>query len=308
MSYQTSSIDITNDPNKRRRLLDLDERRKTAMESTQHLKEIFGNDLSSSSKQYVTCPKCGKEVGATRFAPHLHKCQSSSTTNTTSGNNTNSMNSSINSGIVSFLFNTFGSSSSSNTINNNTSNHNHSTTGTSTSTSRSRSSSITGYNSSLNNNNNNNQTLSPQSYRIMWDAPCHNCRSKDAPELMMLCDGCSHVYHIHCVIPRLETIPPSPWLCSRCLSRVVEYRNKPTTISNNNNNVLSALDKVMNGAVAGHESTIYGCDSCNMEIPSTAYRWRCLVCFETDVCESCLEKSFDLHKSNHYMVKLRMML
>jgi len=36
--------------------------------------DIFGNPLGSVKNKYVKCPMCSRDVGATKYAPHLHKC------------------------------------------------------------------------------------------------------------------------------------------------------------------------------------------------------------------------------------------
>ena len=47
-----------------------------------------------------------------------------------------------------------------------------------------------------------------------WDQiQCEHCRSTEDEECMVLCDMCDSGYHIHCLEPKLKSIPEGEWIC-----------------------------------------------------------------------------------------------
>ena len=64
---------------------------------------------------------------------------------------------------------------------------------------------------------------------------CEICAKKDGEEHMMLCDGCSHGYHIFCLKPELVVIPEGEWFCARACQRTwqekgVAIKAEPTEL------------------------------------------------------------------------------
>jgi hypothetical protein len=55
-------------------------------------------------------------------------------------------------------------------------------------------------------------------YRYYHDIRCASCDGPDHAEKLLLCDNCDSGFHIFCLSPPLEAIPPShqPWFCSEC--------------------------------------------------------------------------------------------
>ncbi|XP_010695167.1 lysine-specific demethylase JMJ17 isoform X2 [Beta vulgaris subsp. vulgaris] len=50
------------------------------------------------------------------------------------------------------------------------------------------------------------------------DQICEQCKSGLHGEVMLLCDRCNKGWHIYCLSPPLETIPPGNWYCLECLN------------------------------------------------------------------------------------------
>ncbi|GAB4856855.1 hypothetical protein Ancab_040504 [Ancistrocladus abbreviatus] len=50
------------------------------------------------------------------------------------------------------------------------------------------------------------------------DQICEQCKSGLHGEVMLLCDRCNKGWHIHCLSPPLEAIPPGNWYCFECLN------------------------------------------------------------------------------------------
>lgn len=50
------------------------------------------------------------------------------------------------------------------------------------------------------------------------DQICQQCKSGLHGEVMLLCDRCNKGWHIYCLSPPLESIPPGNWYCLDCLN------------------------------------------------------------------------------------------
>lgn len=50
------------------------------------------------------------------------------------------------------------------------------------------------------------------------DQICEQCKSGLHGEVMLLCDRCNKGWHIYCLSPPLEAIPPGNWYCLECLN------------------------------------------------------------------------------------------
>ncbi|GAB2296855.1 hypothetical protein Dimus_030956 [Dionaea muscipula] len=50
------------------------------------------------------------------------------------------------------------------------------------------------------------------------DQICEQCKSGLHAEVMLLCDRCNKGWHMYCLSPPLETIPPGNWYCFDCLN------------------------------------------------------------------------------------------
>ncbi|NBK22642.1 MAG: hypothetical protein EOM68_11500 [Spirochaetia bacterium] len=54
---------------------------------------------------------------------------------------------------------------------------------------------------------------------------CTVCKSLDADDRMLLCDGCDAPYHTFCLRPKLRAVPKGDWFCTTCkLKRVASQR------------------------------------------------------------------------------------
>ncbi|XP_030574550.1 bromodomain adjacent to zinc finger domain protein 1A isoform X2 [Archocentrus centrarchus] len=63
--------------------------------------------------------------------------------------------------------------------------------------------------------------LSSLERSILWsrsilNARCRICRCKGDADNMLLCDGCDRGHHIHCLRPRLKSVPEGDWFCPDC--------------------------------------------------------------------------------------------
>ena len=50
------------------------------------------------------------------------------------------------------------------------------------------------------------------------DLPCQVCRDHHHWESMLLCDNCDNGWHMYCVDPPMEEVPPGQWLCPDCIA------------------------------------------------------------------------------------------
>jgi hypothetical protein len=217
-----------------RALADLATKRHAVLAAVPLGLELYHNSLATVTKLLCKCPVCEREIGGSRFAPHLEKCQQR----------------------------------------------------------RQRALSVS-------------MPPEPPSTSVTppWTVVCWNCKLLEKPEFMMLCDGCSRAFHLWCVTPRLSEMPAGTWFCRRCMLRVdgatLQALSAPTKEAR-----LNAVQKIAAGRVGlSFEIVEYVCDLCDAAIHGS--RWRCLSCGEFDVCEACRDKGGKGHRSNHRMVKLK---
>jgi hypothetical protein len=60
-------------------------------------------------------------------------------------------------------------------------------------------------------------TIYPALRDILESHTCHTCGSPGREEAMLVCDGCTWGYHLHCLEPPLSEVPEeSPWCCPDC--------------------------------------------------------------------------------------------
>ena len=64
--------------------------------------------------------------------------------------------------------------------------------------------------------------LSSQLYHIE-EYKCVSCGREDNEEEMLLCDGCDSSYHMFCLDPPLQSIPPGEWRCHDCVAKVTVH-------------------------------------------------------------------------------------
>ncbi|CAI0395790.1 unnamed protein product, partial [Linum tenue] len=73
---------------------------------------------------------------------------------------------------------------------------------------------------------------------------CRHCGSKADGLNCLVCDSCEDMYHISCIEPAVEKIPPKSWYCSSCLANgmgshenciVCERLSAPTSALDNQN-------------------------------------------------------------------------
>lgn len=50
------------------------------------------------------------------------------------------------------------------------------------------------------------------------DQICEQCKSGLHGEVMLLCDRCDKGWHLHCLTPPLESVPPGNWYCLECVN------------------------------------------------------------------------------------------
>uniref|UniRef100_A0A0E0E6R1 [Histone H3]-trimethyl-L-lysine(4) demethylase n=1 Tax=Oryza meridionalis TaxID=40149 RepID=A0A0E0E6R1_9ORYZ len=50
------------------------------------------------------------------------------------------------------------------------------------------------------------------------DQVCEQCNSGLHGEVMLLCDRCDKGWHLYCLSPPLESVPPGNWYCSECMN------------------------------------------------------------------------------------------
>ncbi|XP_059907334.1 bromodomain adjacent to zinc finger domain protein 1A isoform X2 [Gadus macrocephalus] len=63
--------------------------------------------------------------------------------------------------------------------------------------------------------------LSTLERSVMWsrsllNTRCKICRRKGDSDAMLLCDGCDRGHHMHCLRPRLKSVPSGDWFCPSC--------------------------------------------------------------------------------------------
>lgn len=54
------------------------------------------------------------------------------------------------------------------------------------------------------------------------DTACENCNRSDDDALMLLCDRCDKGYHMHCVEPRISSVPEGDWHCPSCVNATAQ--------------------------------------------------------------------------------------
>ena len=54
------------------------------------------------------------------------------------------------------------------------------------------------------------------------DEPCRRCERTRNPERMLICDKCSSAYHMECLNPPLQRIPPGKWFCEECMPSLLK--------------------------------------------------------------------------------------
>lgn len=239
-------VDDVNGTNKNKlleKLENLRKRRRQLILDVPEGKDLFGTTPQTVAKLVVECPKCGQQLGATRFALHYEKC--------------------LNKG------------------------------------SRARTNSTVTAPA---------KTATPE-LGEPWSAPCATCKGLETPESMLMCDGCSRVFHMWCLVPRMSEIPEGPWMCRKCLMRIVAPPGEETaalTPTKKNQQRLTAKDKVKKGRLpVGLEAVDFYCDLCNKQIMAEQSRFRCLTCGEFDTCSDCKAKGGLGHRSSHPMVEMR---
>ena len=140
-----------------------------------------------------------------------------------------------------------------------------------------------------------------------WTAECFVCHSLEAPESMLLCDGCSRVFHLWCLIPRLEEVPSGVWMCGHCTQKLVDPKKLFASRNTRSKEKLTAADKVKKGRIAaGFDIVEFVCDLCDETIPDDETRFRCLTCGEFDVCIKCKGKGGLGHRSTHAMAEIKL--
>ena len=45
---------------------------------------------------------------------------------------------------------------------------------------------------------------------------CQVCLTDDRPDELLLCDSCTHSFHLGCLNPALEAVPEGEWYCALC--------------------------------------------------------------------------------------------
>lgn len=60
---------------------------------------------------------------------------------------------------------------------------------------------------------------------VLTDDPdsCVVCLKNSSPTTMLMCDNCDDAYHMKCLVPALEVVPPGDWFCDKCLIGSGEY-------------------------------------------------------------------------------------
>ncbi|RWS28423.1 lysine-specific demethylase lid-like protein [Leptotrombidium deliense] len=58
---------------------------------------------------------------------------------------------------------------------------------------------------------------------------CVQCGDDQLQHQLLTCAGCSHLYHLHCLIPPLNEIPKGVWNCPRCVAYLVQSQPQPFT-------------------------------------------------------------------------------
>ncbi|EJS43088.1 YJR119C [Saccharomyces arboricola H-6] len=49
------------------------------------------------------------------------------------------------------------------------------------------------------------------------DEACVVCQNSEDPKRTILCDSCDKPFHIYCLTPSLERVPPGDWICNTCI-------------------------------------------------------------------------------------------
>ena len=59
---------------------------------------------------------------------------------------------------------------------------------------------------------------------------CVVCGSGECDDELLLCDGCDVSYHMFCLEPPLNSLPPGEWRCPRCVAQVSQGMSVYTSV------------------------------------------------------------------------------
>ncbi|PKI46323.1 hypothetical protein CRG98_033299 [Punica granatum] len=61
-------------------------------------------------------------------------------------------------------------------------------------------------------------------WSVFKDCTCRRCGERAHGRECLICDSCEDMYHVSCIEPAVEEIPPRNWYCTQCIS----YGKRPT--------------------------------------------------------------------------------
>uniref|UniRef100_A0A803NM43 PHD-type domain-containing protein n=1 Tax=Cannabis sativa TaxID=3483 RepID=A0A803NM43_CANSA len=93
-------------------------------------------------------------------------------------------------------------------------------------------------------------------YRI---CPCRQCGDKADGRTCLVCDSCEEMYHISCIKPAVEEIPPKSWYCATCATCGIRSQHEKCVVCEKIKETV--VKGVGNGSSCTNEATLEGDDS-----------------------------------------------
>ncbi|XP_062119114.1 PHD finger protein EHD3-like [Humulus lupulus] len=118
--------------------------------------------------------------------------------------------------------------------------------------------------------------------------PCRHCGYKEDGRDCLVCDSCEEMYHISCIEPAVEEIPPKSWYCAACTACGIRSHRENCVVCERMNKTV--VKGVGNGSSCTNEEALElgddsNCGTCEEKESKKSERIeRCKIC-ESEIRE-----------------------